>query len=153
GHRGVVELERDSHLGEHLVVALEREQRLTQDNTALDSGRPTEQSQAADLDGLLVLPGADQRLASRDEVALRHRAKLTSTGLPTGDSPAVWVLILHHRFRQPWHLGAAQAGFVDHQPALTVALPGLERVGLVDGAVGALVPAELDLDVGFAVPA
>src|SRR6185503_3182013 len=50
-------LERDAHLREHLVVTLEREQRLPEDNATLDRGRTTEQSQPTHLDGLLVLPG------------------------------------------------------------------------------------------------
>src|SRR3954469_14949151 len=83
-----------------------------------------------------------------------------------GESPEVWVLILHwfpargtlaatgfspDRVGQSWHLGATPAGFLAHQPDLAVALPGLDRVGLADRAFGHPVPAELDLHAGFAV--
>jgi hypothetical protein len=70
--RRVVEIERDAHLGEHLVVSLEREQRLTEHDPSLDGGWTTEQSQSADLHGLLELSGRNQRLAPGDEVARRH---------------------------------------------------------------------------------
>jgi hypothetical protein len=64
----VIELEGDAHLGEHFVVALEREQCLPEDHAALDGRRSSEQTQTADLDGLLELPGVDQRLAFGREV-------------------------------------------------------------------------------------
>ena len=72
GDRAVIELERDAHLGEHLVEPLEREQRLAEHDATFDRGWPPEQAQAADLDGLLELPGGHQGLAAADEVALRH---------------------------------------------------------------------------------
>jgi hypothetical protein len=71
----VVELERDAHLGEHLVEPLEREQRLAKHDATFDRGRSPEQPQAAYLDGLLELPGGHQGLATADEVALRHLSR------------------------------------------------------------------------------
>src|SRR5262249_54815548 len=70
--RRAVELERDSHLGEHLVEALEGEERLTEHDPSVDGGRASEQAQATDLDGLLKLAGRDQGLPAADKVALRH---------------------------------------------------------------------------------
>src|SRR5215471_11334620 len=58
--------------------------------------------------------------------------------------------VLHQRFREARNFGAAQARFVDDEPDLAVALPGLDRTGLVDLTLGVLVPLDLDLDLGLA---
>ena len=68
----VIELERDAHLGEHLVVALERQQRGSEHDATFDRRRPAEEPQPADLDGLVILTRGDQSLAAANEVALRH---------------------------------------------------------------------------------
>jgi hypothetical protein len=60
GDRRVIELERDAHLGEHFVEALEREQCLAEHDATLDGRRASEQTKSADLDGLLVLTSRDQ---------------------------------------------------------------------------------------------
>jgi hypothetical protein len=49
----------------------------------------------------------------------------------------------------PPHLGALHAPLVDDHPRLALALPGLDRAGLVDHALGLLEPGVLDLDLRF----
>ena len=89
--RGRIELQRHAHLGEHLVEPLERQQGLAEHDAPVHRRRPAEQSQAADLDGLLILTGVDQRLAARDEVALRHLPEAYRVGVVVATPPPAAV--------------------------------------------------------------
>ena len=65
-----VELERDPHLGEHLVVPAERQQRLAEDQATLHLGRVSQQAQPTDFHRLLVLRLSAELTASLNEVGL-----------------------------------------------------------------------------------
>src|SRR5262249_41023827 len=143
-----IEIERNAHLGQYFVVALEREQRGTEHDAAFDRCRSTKQSETADFDRLLKLPGGHQCLAAADEVALRHFQPIILRHPPESRRIRMSALLLDrlvgvwgsprggHRgvptrvFTQAWHGVAAQPLLFNNPPGLAVALPVLDRAGL-----------------------